>query len=278
MNSYNRTMRHLGELAHFLRARRAAVTPSEAGLYPGDDRRVPGLRRGEVALLAGVSSDYYTKLEQGRERGPSDQVLEAISRALRLDPHLRRHLFDLAAPSRATLPQISTAEVSDELQILLTKFVDTAAMVVSPALDVLAANQAYDALYSTFDDNTNIAQMVFLDPASHQFYEDWGSVAHTTIQNLRALSAKFPDEQRVVEVVGTLAMRSPVFAKMWPKYELRPRMNETKIVNHPDVGVLNLKFQGFDIAVPGQYLWTYMAMPGTSSHARMRMLASQKPF
>lgn len=270
-------MKGTSELGSFLRARRAAVAPTQAGLPTDEDRRVPGLRRDEVALLAGVSSDYYTRLEQGRERHPSHQVLGAISRALQLDPHLFGHLLHLAAPTSVVPASPSQSEVSDELHMLLAKFHDTAAMVVSPALDILAANSVFDALYSGFDSTDNIAQMVFLDPAAHDFYEDWDLAANTCVQNLRAVSAPFPDDPRVAHIVGTLAVRSPAFAQLWARYELRPRVNQTKNFNHPDIGLVTLKFQAFATAAPGQHLWTYMAVPGTPSDAKMALLAAMNP-
>lgn len=190
-------MEHANELGEFLRARRAALAPEAAGLAPGLDRRVDGLRREEVAMLAGMSTDYDRRLEQGRERHPSLQVLEAIASALQLDVHEARHLYEIGQSGMRTTVEQSPTTVSLGLRVLLDHSLGTPASVVGPALDVLATNKMARALYSPFSRMDNIAKMVFLDPAAKDFYADWENVARSAVGNLRAASTAYPSEDRI---------------------------------------------------------------------------------
>jgi transcriptional regulator with XRE-family HTH domain len=263
------------ELGEFLRARRDLVTPADAGLPDDGERRVPGLRREEVALLAGVSADYYTRLEQGRERHPSEQVLDAIARALWLDEHAAAHLFSFVAAAPRVSPRISQRAVHPELRTLMEHFIGVPAMVVSPARDVLAANSLAAAFYSGFARFGNTARMVFLDPAAREFYPDWDNVAWTVAANLRAATATFADDPRLTEVIGELTVRSPAFAALWARHEVRPRTGEYKRVRHPKVGLLELHSQAFGIPdAPGQQLHVYSAEPGTPAADGLKLLAS----
>jgi transcriptional regulator with XRE-family HTH domain len=263
------------ELGEFLRARRDLVTPADAGLRNYGERRVPGLRREEVALLAGVSADYYTRLEQGRERHPSEQVLDAIARALRLDEHANAHLFSLVAAAPLAGPRVSQDAVQPELRTLLEHFIAVPAMVLSPARDVLAANSLAAALYSGFARFDNTARMVFLDPAAREFYPDWDYIAWSVAANLRAATGTFADDPRLTHVVGELTVRSPAFAALWAKHEVRPRAGEYKRVRHPEVGPLELHSQAFGIPdAPGQQLHLYSAEPGTPAADGLKLLAS----
>ncbi|TNC25423.1 helix-turn-helix domain-containing protein [Amycolatopsis alkalitolerans] len=261
------------ELGEFLRARRDLVSPRQAGL-PGDgERRVPGLRREEVALLAGVSTDYYIRLEQGRERHPSDQVLDAIARALRLDEDGATHLFRLAMPAPQVATRVSPPTVDPELRTLMEHFIHAPATVLGPALDVLAANSLSTALYAGFARFDNLARMVFLDPAAVEFYLDWDSVARSTVASLRAASAPFHDDPRVSEVVGELTVRSPAFASYWARHEVRPRRAERKRFRHPLVGELEVHAQALSVTnAPGQQLFVYSAEPGSPSADGLTLL------
>ncbi|WP_435155245.1 helix-turn-helix transcriptional regulator [Amycolatopsis sacchari] len=262
------------ELGEFLRARRDLVTPAQAGLPEDGERRVPGLRREEVALLAGVSTDYYIRLEQGRERHPSDQVLDAVARALRLDEDAAAHLFRLAMPAPHTVARAASATVDPELRSLMEHFIHAPATVLGPALDVLAANSLSTALYSGFSRHDNLARMVFLDPVAVEFYVDWETTARATVASLRAGSGAFPDDPRVPEVVGELTVRSPAFADLWARHEVRPRKAEHKRFRHPRVGELVLRSQALAVTgAPGQQLFVYSAEPGSPSADGLTLLA-----
>ena len=262
------------ELGDYLRARREALTPAQAGLPDGGDRRVYGLRREEVALLAGVSTDYLTRLEQGRERSPSVQVLDAIALALQLDVHAATHLVRLGQPTSRAAVASWRPTVSPELLDLMQRLVGVPACVVGPALDLLALNEQAEALYRGFAYRDNLMRMIFLDPVARDFYQDWDRTARGVVRNFRATSAAFADDLRVREVVGELALRSPAFAALWAEYEVRPRTLEDKAFHHPDVGDLYLHFQAFTVTdAPGQQLFDYTADPGSPSVDALTLLS-----
>lgn len=248
--------------------------PGQAGLPEGGDRRVRGLRREEVALLAGVSADYLTRLEQGRERSPSVQVLDAIARALQLDVHAATHLVRIGQPTSRASAAPWRSTVSPELRGLMERLVGVPACVVGPALDLLALNDQAEALYRGFAHRDNLMRMIFLDPAARDFYRDWDRTAKGVVRNFRATSAAFADEPRVREVVGELALRSPAFAALWAEYEVRPRTLEDKAFHHPDVGDLYLHFQAFTVTdAPGQQLFAYTADPGSPTEDALTLLS-----
>ncbi|MFI9274085.1 helix-turn-helix transcriptional regulator [Kitasatospora sp. NPDC052896] len=266
-------------LGDYLRARRAMTMPRDVG-YPHDaSRRVPGLRRDEVALLAGVSADYYTRLEQGRERHPSEQVLQSIARALRLDDDAAAHLFRLGLPSPWPSVRPNTT-VSPDLRRLMDGMRDVPAFVLGSAQDVLAANAMARELYCGFARYDNLLRMIFLDPFAREFYGDWDKAAGTAVNNLRASSARFPDDERIERVVGELSVRSPVFGALWARYEIRPRTHEDKRFRHPQVGELHLHFEALAVtSAPGQHLSVYSAEPGSASSdalVLLRRLAEQR--
>jgi transcriptional regulator with XRE-family HTH domain len=265
-------------LGEYLRARRHLVTPHEAGLPDDSGRRVPGLRRHEVALLAGVSTDYYIRLEQGRERHPSEQVLRAIARALRLDEAAAEHLFRLGLPTPP--PRMVTTRVSDELLRLMDNLRGMPAFIVGPAQDILAANPMADALYSGFARFDNLLRMIFLDPFAREFYGNWDTAANVAVANLRAKSAKFADDELIERIVGELSVHSPAFAWLWAQYEVRPRTHEDKHFRHPRVGELHLHFESLAVtSAAGQHLSIYSAEPGSASAdglVLLRRLAEQE--
>lgn len=258
-------MTRANELGDFLRARRDLVSPAQAGLPSHTSRRVKGLRREEVALLAGVSTDYYTRLEQGRERHPSEQVLGAVARALHLDEPAATHLFRLAQPAqRAATAPVST--VSPELSRLMDHFLDLPACVVGPALDFLAANPSGRQLFSDFARMDNQLRMLFLDPVGRRFYLDWERAARGMVSNLRAQAAPYPHDPRIAQVVGELSLRSPAFAGLWARYDVRPCTSDDKPLWHSQVGEMYLHYESFTVAsAPGQRLLVYSAEPGTPS-------------
>ena len=261
-------------LGEFLRARRNEVSPAAAGLPVTGDRRVPGLRREEVALLAGLSTDYYTRLEQGRELHPSEQVVTAVSRALLLDRHGAEYLYRLTQPAPRATAIAASDVVSDQLIDFVERGIGTPAVVLGPALDVLAANSLARALYGGFARFDNVLRMIFLDPVAREFYADWDHAARGVVGNLRALSAPYRDDPRVIDVVGELTVRSPAFVTYWQRREVRPRVNEPKTLRHRHVGEMHLRYQGFAVAdAPGQHLFVYTAEPGSASADGLTLLS-----
>ncbi|MFC4907396.1 helix-turn-helix transcriptional regulator [Actinomadura gamaensis] len=264
---------HLGE---FLRARRARLRPEDVGMASYGTRRVAGLRREEVAVLAGVNADYYTRLEQGRERNPSGQVLDALGRALRLDADARAHLFRLAGTVPDDRPFRQAAEqVSPALRQLMDGYPHTPAFVMNRTLDILATNALADALYRPFDPADNLARMTFLDPAGRRFYTDWDRAAQATVANLRQAAGFDPDDPRLAELVRDLTERSADFARLWNAHAVRGKTRDAKRLLHPDVGPLTLSYQAFDVRdAPGQQLVIYHAEPGGDSAQALSLLGS----
>ncbi|WP_225440248.1 helix-turn-helix transcriptional regulator [Amycolatopsis eburnea] len=261
-----------GELGEFLRARRNLASSAAAGFPPDKSRRVPGLRREEVAVLAGVSTDYYTHLEQGRERTPSPKVLAALAGALQLDDLAREHLFQLGISGLSQGP--SPERVEPDLVQLLDRLSEVPALIIGPSQDVLAANRLAVALYSGFERFDNLIRMIFLDPFARQFFDDWSWATEVAVKNLRSSSASFPRDPRVVHLVGEMTQRSSAFSRLWSRYEIQPRARDTKIFHHPDVGELRLSHESMAItSAPGQTMSTYMAKPGSESAARIGLLA-----
>jgi transcriptional regulator with XRE-family HTH domain len=262
-------------LGEFLRARRAGLEPAAVGLPPGGVRRVPGLRREEVAVLAGVSADYLTRIEQGRELHPSAQILDGLARGLQLDEDAHRHLFalaDLVAPVRGHRPR---STVSPDLLQLLDAWPATPAMVLTPTLDVLARNALARALYSGFSDDDNLLRMTFIDPEGRRFYVDWDRAAEASVANLRAASVADPDDPALVALVHELMEGSPDFAALWESNSVRGKTHEAKQFHHAAVGSLTLSYQAFDVSsAPGQQLVVYQAEPGSRSAHALTLLGN----
>ncbi|WP_456153894.1 helix-turn-helix transcriptional regulator [Saccharothrix syringae] len=234
------------ELGAFLRARRARVDPADAGLPPVGRRRVTGLRREEVAVLAGVNPDYYARLEQGRERNPSPQVLDALGRALNLDADARDHLHRLAGVTPAHRP--APAAVDPALRRLLDGYPTTPAFVLDHTSDLLASNALADALFSPFTAADNLARMVFADPAARAFYAHWDRVAEATAAHLREGFGHDPGSPRLRALVAELSGTSAEFAALWESHVVRGKTSEGgKALVHPDVGPLTLAYQAFDV-------------------------------
>jgi transcriptional regulator with XRE-family HTH domain len=272
-----------GEIRQFLTTRRAKLTPTQAGLPAyGGNRRVPGLRREEVALLAGISIEYYTRLERGNARGVSDEVLEGLARALQLDEVERAHLIDLVRTANAVRParrRATPQRVRPSVQRLLDSMTGTAAFLRNGRLDILAANQLGYALYApAFLDPVrpvNLARFVFLDPKSTEFYRDWDGIAHATVGSLRAEAGRAPDDRALTELVGELSVHSQEFRVRWAAHDLHYYRSGTQPFHHPLVGDLTLDYNALELpADPGLTIVAYSAQAGSPARHALDLLAS----
>ncbi|WP_410622355.1 helix-turn-helix transcriptional regulator [Amycolatopsis sp. cmx-8-4] len=261
-------------LGEFLRARRAQVNPEELGMPGGRGRRVAGLRREEVALLAGVSTDYYVRLEQGRERHPSEQVLDALARALVLDDEATAHLHRLARPAARRRAR-RREQVSPNLVRLMAGWPATPAVVLGRCLTVLAHNPLGRALFDGHTHSGDLVRLVFLDPDARTFYPDWDRVAANTVGGLRAAAGIDPDDPRLIETVGELSVKSEAFRRLWARHDIRQKTHETKRFHHRLVGDLTLSYEALTVnSAPGQQLVVYQAEPGSPSEAALSLLGS----
>ena len=272
------------EVRDFLVSRRARLSPAEAGVEPiMGRRRVAGLRREEVARLAGVSVDYYTRVERGNLSGVSESVLDAIARALRLDGAEREHLYDLARQANGSRARRSrrTREVPlrAELQHLLDAITDAPAHITTTGMDVVAANALGYALHSEmFHDPrrpANHSRYIFLDPRARDFYVDWEDIADSNVGILRREAGRNPFDRRISDLVGELSVQSEEFRTRWASHDVRHHYAGAKSFNHPVVGRLDLSFQAVElVGDPGYHLTIYPAAPGSPSHEALRLLAS----
>lgn len=262
-------------LGAFLRARRELLNPVDHGLPGGGRRRVLGLRREEVALLAGVSPHYYTRLEQGRDRHPSPPVLDALARVLQLDVHARAHLDRLADSSgsaRRRRPQ--PERIRPELEGLLHLWTDQAAVVLGRYRDVLAANALATALNPSFTPGRNTVRDVFLDPGAQETYVDHEEIAGGGVAALRASVGADVDDPRLNELVGELSVRSEEFRQMWARHDVREKPGGCKRFNNPLVGPLRLRFEAFSVGdADRQFLYVFYAEPGTDDARSLQLLA-----
>ncbi|WP_405847177.1 helix-turn-helix transcriptional regulator [Streptomyces sp. NBC_01518] len=272
------------EIREFLGTRRARVTPEQAGLpsYGGDRRRVSGLRREEVALLAGISSEYYTRLERGNATGVSDSVIDGIAQALKLDEAERLHLLDLlrgAGPARPPRRRPAQQRVRPAVRRVLDSMTGTPAFVMSGRLDVLADNLLGCALFSpVYADPMrppNNARFVFLDPHATEFFRDWDEVANDTVAMLRAEAGRDAYDRRLTDMIGELSTRSEEFRRRWAAHNVRIHTTGAKRLHHPVVGDLDLPFETFPLGSdPSQFLLTYTAEPASRSQDALNLLAS----
>ncbi|MBW8801484.1 MAG: helix-turn-helix domain-containing protein [Streptomyces sp.] len=272
------------QIQEFLVSRRARVSPQSVGLpVAGRKRRVPGLRREEVAALAGLSVDYYIRLERGALTNASDSVLQAIARALRLDAAEQAHLIDLAhagKPSAASRSRrTAPAAIARQLQTVLDALVGVPALVRSPTLDIVAANSLGRALYSVLDTGArtapSVARFTFLDPRARQFWRDWDEVAADLTAQLRAAAGADLLDRGLIDLVGELSTRSDTFRELWARHDVLAHGRGTKRFQHPVVGALELRYDLLHLAAePGLTMITYTAEPGTTSHDNLSLLAS----
>jgi transcriptional regulator with XRE-family HTH domain len=272
------------DIRDFLVSRRAKVTPEQAGLpaYGHSRRRVAGLRREEVALLAGVSIDYYTKLERGQLGGVSDSVLDALASALQLDEAERAHLYDLARTATAPAPRVRrrpAPAVRPSVQRTLDAITTAPAYVRNNRRDVLAANQLGRALYSEmYADNparpVNVARFVFFSPRARTFFLDWSRAADDAVATLRTEAGKHPYDRDLSDLIGELVTRSEEFNTRWAAHNVRFHRSGLKDVHHPAVGDLHLSFEAMELpADPGLSLIVYSAEPGSPSADGLVLLA-----
>lgn len=276
-------MDNRAEVREFLTTRRDRVAPADVGLPAGTNRRVKGLRRSEVAALAGVSVEYYTRLERGSISGASPEVLDALARALRLDDAERAHLFDLAHAANpvARPPRRRSAKhwtPHPSLQWTLDAVVDGPAFVRNGRMDLLAANALgrafYDQVYE-MPGLPNLARFAFLDERAHEFYPDWDSFAEITVSILRTEAGRDPHNKGMHDLIGELGTRSQEFGRLWGAHNVRHHGTGFKTFRHAVVGELTLAYEGLELeSEPGLTLTIYAAEPGSASAERMRLLAS----
>lgn len=264
------------ELADYLRSRRAVVTPDQVNLVSTGHRRVPGLRREEVALLAGVSVDYYIRLEQGRETSPSAQVLDALAFALRLPYDGRLHLFRLAGLA-PRMRAATTATVDPHLQQLLDGWSGQPALIYNRPYDVLASNELADALFGWREGQTrdNLMELVFLRPEGRALYRDWDEVARNAVAGFRLAYGMDPGDPCMRAVLTRLLAESSSFTSLWSENDARGKRAATKRLIHPDIGPITLQSQMFDVrSAPGQELVVYHAEPGSPSADALSLLGT----
>lgn len=279
---HNEAVTDISELGQFLRARRARVQPHDVGLPVGAGlRRTPGLRREELAALAGVSIDYYTRLEQGKETNPSTTVLDALARVLLLDADAQAHLYALANQAAHRTPptqQPSSKSIRPAVTLLLETLRPSPAYVLNRVSDVLAANPEAVSLFTGLAEwperRRNTIRYVFLHPASRELLADWQHAATTAVANLRAALAH-PDDGAgdAAAFVGELSAASSEFVRLWDRYDVTPRRSQPKTFHHPDTGTLTLHHEVLQLTDEGQRLAIYQATPGTPDHDALTLLS-----
>jgi transcriptional regulator with XRE-family HTH domain len=270
---------HLNELGEFLKARRAELSPSDVGLRGGQRRRVRGLRREEVALLAAISTEYYARIEQGRLQA-SAPLLDEIAQVLRLTDDQRTYLFELAAKDniRPATPA-DRQRVDTQLQRMLDDLTATPAFVIGRRTDILAWNRLAAALWTDFgrypEQERVFVRLLFTEPWMRELYADWEEVTRLAIAQLRMESARYPGDPRLAALVDELSARDEQFRQWWTEYDVAVRGKGTKKLCHPVVGELTLDWDTLTCATdPEQSIIVWTAAPGSASHDALRLLAS----
>jgi transcriptional regulator with XRE-family HTH domain len=274
-----------GALGEFLRSRRARLTPEDAGIVSYGARRVPGLRREELAQLAGVSATYYTRLEQGQSANASESVIEALARALELDDDERMHLHDLARPARAARSRRARPDAARPSTVRLIEAMgDVPAVAMGRRTEVLAWNPLGHALLAghvPFDapsrprERPNLTRMLFLDAHTRELYPRWAEEAARAVASLRLVAGRHRDDRELADLVGELSLASRAFSSLWSKHPVKSCLAGVKRLRHPEVGELELEFAV--LLLPddsGQRILTYTAAPGSPSDAALRLLAA----
>ncbi|WP_043497286.1 helix-turn-helix transcriptional regulator [Georgenia sp. SUBG003] len=272
---------HRAEVREFLASRRARITPAQAGLPAyGGNRRVAGLRREEVAMLAGVSVDYYVRMERGNLAGASESVLDAVAGALRLDEAEREHLFTLArAAGQPKRRRRTPASVRPAVQQVLDAITDAPAWVRNGRHDIVAMNQLARALYAPVLADprrpANTTRFVYLDPAAHEFFVDWERIANDAAAMLRLEAGRNPHDPALIELVGELSTRSELFRQRWASHDVQYHRSGRKRLRHPVVGQLDLDFESMELpSEPGLVLNVYTAQAGSPTADALKLLAS----
>lgn len=276
---------HTAALGNFLRSRRARVTPEDAGIVSYGMRRVPGLRREELALLAGVSGTYYTRLEQGQSTNASKSVIDALARALSLTEDEHAHLHDLARPA-AVKPRRSGKpdHVRVGTKTLIDAMTAIPAIVLGRSTDVLAWNRLGHALIAGHFDyaapekpstRPNLTRMLFLDSHTRELYANWDEEASRAVASLRLVAGRYADDRNLPDLIGELCVASDDFARMWAKHPVHNCMSGTKRLNHPEVGGLDVGFEVLHLPdAPGHRVMTYTAVEGTTAQHSLALLAA----
>ncbi|WP_394941558.1 helix-turn-helix transcriptional regulator [Psychromicrobium sp. YIM B11713] len=270
----------------FLRKRRASLTPKDVGLAEYGSRRVPGLRREEVAMMAGVSVTYYTRLEQGQHLNASDSVIDSLARALALSEVERQHLYDLAGTKRKGIsrPTSKPDFARPGTLRLIESMTDVPALLLGKRSEVLAWNELGHALVGSHLDfadpqepasRPNLTRMLFLDPRTRDLYPQWRLEASRAVASLRLLSGRFSNDSQLAALVGELTLKSPEFATMWSEHPVDNCMSGMKILNHPRCGQLELDYEVLSMPDDsGHRLLTYTAVAGSSSETALKGLLS----
>lgn len=268
------------ELASFLRSRRARLHPADLGLPDTGRRRVAGLRREETAQLAGVSVDYYVRLEQGRAGWPSDQVLDAVAQALRLSPEEQDHLFRLARPRPATHTP-GQDPLRAEIPALLRSIGNLPAFVINGRMDLLACNDLAQRLVAdvatTDATRRNIARMIFTDPAAHDYFLDWDTVAQEAAGHLRLAAGQTPADDELSDLVDELSEASPRFRELWTAHDVIQKSHGSKPLRHPIVGDLTVRYETLTLPADNHMLVTYTVEPESPSEQALTRLADLTP-
>ena len=273
-------------ISEFLTTRRAKLTPSQVGLPDfGGRRRVPGLRREEVALVAGMSAEYYKRLERGNAAGVSEAVIDGVSRALQLDDAEHAHLYDLVRAANAGAHPQQRARTTRKTQLTSGMRQTIDAMSTVPVfiqngrLDAIATNRLGAALFSEMLDGVrppaNAARFIFLEPRAQVFYREWDAQTRQIVAVLRAEAGRSPYDRQLTDLVGELSTRSDLFRKLWGAHDVREHRTGLKLVHHPVVGDLDLTFQAMDLASDrGLQMVVFSAEPGSPTHERLQLLAN----
>lgn len=262
-------------LGAYLRARRALVTPQQAGIPDGGVRRVPGLRREEVAMLAGISADYYLRLERGRDRNPSLQVVESLARVLRLDQDHLAHVMTLVCEAPRPRRRKGRAEAAPPSALNLLGSVTQPAFIEGRYFDILAANPLASALSPRLTAGGNQLRDMFLDPAEQDLYPDWEFMTEGAVASLRQAVGKDIDDPRFIELTGELSLASPRFVQLWARHEVKGRVGGPIHLNHPQVGVLTLNRERLEIGgTDGITLVIFHPEQGTDDAGKLALLAS----
>jgi len=271
---------HTRDIAEFLTTRRARITPEQAGLPSYGRRRVKGLRREEVASLAGVSVEYYKRLERGHVSGVSELVLEGLARALQLDEAERDHLFDLARAANPVVPK-RARPIKHKIRPVVQRILDqitAPATVRNARLDYIGANALGRALYAPVFDSreqpANSARFTFLDPAAADFYPEWDRVATELVAHLRSEAGRNPYDRQLSDLVGELSTRSDEFRVRWAAHNVRFHHTGTKHIQHPVVGELDLRYETMELGADGLTVAIFTAEPGSASQQALDLLAS----